>query len=66
MPTAARSGLSHSTIMRIADAGAIRSVGFSARDIAESMLAWLTPQQDPDLYARLTKIASETKAATQD
>ena len=57
--------LSHTTIMRIADEDRIRGVAFSARKIAEDMLSRLTPQEDPDLYARLSRVAADAREATR-
>jgi hypothetical protein len=58
-------GLSHTTIMRIADDAAIRSVARHARKIAEKMLAWLNPREEPALFARLSKVAADTRKVTQ-
>ena len=61
--TAAATGLSHSTIMRIASETAVRRVARIAGPAAESALAQLSAREDPDLYARFAAIASQARQA---
>jgi len=62
---ATATGLSHTTVMRFATDSATRKVASFAGPIAEDILTELTAREDPDLYARLSKIATQARQETR-